>query len=82
MLTERKIREKLNLCIDPLDPTQHPEQLVNVCTGMLCSEKMDVDDAVDIGRTRTKEYEKSWPNGFLSTTKKSALQLWLKPKKT
>ena len=53
-----KIREKLNLCINPLDPTQHPEQLVNVCIGMLGSEKTDVDDAVDIGR-RTKEYEKS-----------------------
>ena len=64
MLTERKFERNSIYVWTPWILPQHPEQLVNVCTGMLGSEKIDKDDAVDIGRRRTKEYENSWPNGF------------------
>ena len=47
---------------------------------MLCSEKTDVDAAVDIGRRRTKEYENIWPNGFYQPLKKCVTTMAETPK--
>jgi len=37
------IRRKLELCIDPLDPTKHQQTIVNVATGQLAGETVNVD---------------------------------------
>lgn len=43
-----KICDKLDICIDPLDHSHHPTQIVNIVTGVLCSENVDVDQAVTL----------------------------------
>ena len=65
-----KIRDKLDICIDPLDHSQHPTQIVNIVTGVLCSENVDVDQAVTLGNTKRIEFEDKWPDGFHSTISK------------
>ena len=45
------LRDKLNLCIDPLDPGQHPSDgLVNIVTGMVVTHpSVNVHNAVKLG---------------------------------
>ena len=54
-----KIREKLQSCIDPLDPV-----------GRIGPEKVNVPNAIEIGRTQMGSYEGSWPEGFNATLSK------------
>lgn len=64
------IREKLKLIIDPLDPASHPPTIVNVVTGQVSDETVNVQDAVTIGTALMEEFERSWPEGFRNTIKK------------
>ncbi len=55
------IREKLQTCIDPLNTASH---LVNIVTGHICTDEVNVHNAIDLGKSQMKEYEASWPAGF------------------
>ena len=44
-----KLRQKLQICIDPLDCGDHPSDIVNVVIGRVGSKEVNVDDAVTIG---------------------------------
>jgi hypothetical protein len=75
MKTDQKDREilrsKLQLAIDPLDPQQHSEGLVNVISGsVLTDPKINVDDATHIGAEQLKEFETGWPESFHRTLSK------------
>jgi hypothetical protein len=39
------IRDKLKLCIDPLAPTSHPPNIVNIVSGQVADHKVNVQDA-------------------------------------
>ena len=52
-----KICDKLDICIDPLDHSKHHTQIVNIVTGVLCSENVDVDQAVTVGNNKRVELE-------------------------
>ncbi len=52
------IREKLQTCIDPLNTASH---LVNIVTGHICTDEVNVHNAIDLGKSQMKEYEASWP---------------------
>lgn len=77
------IRLKLQGFIDPLKPDKHPENLVNIATGRVFSDEINVYDAVKIGRNQMNEFENGWPEYFyeripqqvktMSATKKSIL---------
>ena len=58
------IREKLQLCIDPLDHSSHPANIVNIVSGRTVSDKVNVHQAVIIGKEQMTEYENGWPSGF------------------
>ena len=48
---ERKaISDKLSNCIDPLNSADHPSALVNIVSGLLATEAVNVDDAVLFGK--------------------------------
>ena len=66
----QSIRDKLKLCIDPLDPTSHPPTIVNIVSGQVADETVNVQDAVAIGTKQMQEFEKGWPEGFRSTISK------------
>ena len=59
-----KLKDRLNTCIDPLQPDSHPPGLINVVTGRLCPDNVNVDDSVNIGTKQMNEYELHWPESF------------------
>lgn len=65
------IRDKLKSCIDPLNEEDHPDSIVNIVTGRISKDTVNVDQAVIVGREQMETYEASWPDGFYgSLTKK------------
>lgn len=58
------LKNHLELCIHPMKPELHPENLVNVANGTLAVSQINVDKAVIIGHNQLVEFEKSLPNGF------------------
>jgi hypothetical protein len=64
------LRDKLELCTDPLDP-KHPKGLLNIVTGqILTHQSINVDTAAAIGHTQMQSFEESWPAGFHATIPK------------
>ena len=63
-LDREKIRLKLQTSIDPFATTNHPSNVVNIVTGQIAPENVNVDQSVLIGEQLRKEYESSWPEGF------------------
>ena len=58
------IRKKLELCIDPLDPCKHPEAIINVASGQLAAESVNVDLAIELGSEAMNKFQSSLPQGF------------------
>ena len=57
------LRNKLQLCFDPLDPS-HPTSPVNSVTGQIALPDINLDRAVEIGITSMRKFEANWPEGF------------------
>ena len=71
-----RIREMLQSCIDPLDPTDQPNNLVvNIVSGRIGPENVSAQDAVEIGRLQMHHYEGSWPAGFNATLSKKVARV-------
>ena len=70
-----KIRRKLQSCIDPLDPNEHADRVVNIVTGRIGPEKVNASRAVDIGRAQMHSYEESWPAGFNAPLSKQVITM-------
>ena len=67
----KTLREKLELCINPLDPEQHPQALVNVVTGkVVTNPSLNVSNALQLEIAQMEHFEGSWPNGFHDTIPK------------
>ena len=66
----QSIQDKLKLCIDQLVPTSHPPTIVNIVSGQVADDKVNVQAAVAIGTRQMQEFEKGWPEGFQSTISK------------
>ena len=43
------------LCIDPLNPSSHPFNIVNIVSGKIAVDAVDAQDAVSIGTEALKE---------------------------
>ena len=52
------------MCIDSLDPQQHPETIINIVNGMMGPSSVNVDKTIDIGTRIMKKFEDSTPDGF------------------
>ena len=68
----KKIREKLQDSIDPLDPSSHSHgDLVHVVSGRITTDPtVNVHESVSIGTEMMKQYESTWPDGFHDTLSK------------
>ena len=66
------LRQKLAICINPLNPDEHPESsLINIVTGEIVqSEKVNVDRALQLGKRQQKEFEAGWPDSFYKPLKR------------
>ena len=58
------LRKKLEMCINPMDPEQHPQTIINVVNGMIGPSSVNVDEAIDIGTRQMEEFERKLPDGF------------------
>ena len=61
--TDRKaLRDKLEVCIDPLHPEDNQQGLVNIVTGqVLTHPSLNVDNATELGTKQMEEFERTWP---------------------
>ena len=57
----------LELCIDPLNPSSHHSDIVNIVSGKVADDAVNAQDAVSIGSEALKEHERQWPEGFRNT---------------
>ena len=68
------LRRVLAGCIDPLQPDSHSGgQLLNICTGRIATEEVNVWNAVALGRHQMEEFERSWPGSFYNTLSKQVV---------
>ena len=58
------IRTGLQKCIDPLDPEKHPQDLVNIATGLHGTPAVNVHEAVQKGLKQMCEFGEKLPDGF------------------
>ena len=66
----QKLMSKMENVIDPLDPSQHPPSIVNIVTGRIAPDSVNVDNAIAIGTKQLKEFESALPEGFHNTISK------------
>ena len=52
------LRTKIQMVIDPLDPEQHPENIVNIVTGRVGPKSVNVHKSIEIGIQQMQEFEK------------------------
>ena len=52
------------ICIDPRDSSQHPDGLVNIVTGRVAPENVNVDKGVELGKIQMKKFDASLSDGF------------------
>ena len=65
------IRTRLQKCIDPLDPEKHPQDLVNIATGLHGTPEVNVHEAVKKGFKQMCEFGEKLPDGFHETIHKT-----------
>ena len=65
-IDRNNLRQKLQVCIDPLDPLQHPDGLVNIVTGQIISNNssINVDEATELGKHQLVKFQQKLPGGF------------------
>ena len=67
----KALRDKLEVCIDPLHPEDNQQGLVNIVTGqVLTHPSLNVDHATELGTKHMEEFERTWPATFHETLHK------------
>ncbi len=71
------IRQRLNKVINPLEPEQHQSSpaLVNIVTGQVAPDEINVDRAVSIGQKQLEEFERRLPEGFRASISKKVITM-------
>jgi len=63
------LQKKLELCINPLDPEQYSQTIMN---GMIGPSSVNVDETIDIGTRQMEEFESKLPDGFYDSVPMNA----------
>ena len=58
------IQQKPEMCIDPLNSDNHPDGIVNIGTGRIAPDALNVDNSVAMGKEQMKPFETGWPKTF------------------
>ena len=69
------IREKLDRSIDPLSTSNDPEKLVNIVSGRVAPDTVNVDKTLAIGTKQMEDYEGTWPHGFYTPISKKTVTM-------
>ena len=62
--------------IHPFSELECPDDIVNICTGQVSSDKVNVDRCISIDKDQVKNFYESLPNGFSESLSKKLLP-WL-----
>ncbi len=77
----KKMRDTLDLCIDPMDDTSHSDgKLLNIARGQSASPEVNVDTAVSIGQRAMLQFTNGWPNSFYDSLSKLVVTMDVKQK--
>ena len=60
----KKIQQTLQNYIDPLDTDTHPSGIFNIISGLHTDDKINDDEALEIGKQQMVEFEAEWPKSF------------------
>ena len=71
----QKIQNALQSYIDPLATYTHPPGLLNIVTGLHTTDKVNVDESVEIGRQQLVEFESGWPKSVNKTLSKKVITM-------
>ena len=74
-LDREKLRSTLALFIDPIDPTNQPSGIVNVASGLMSPNTVNVDKSLEIGKEQMRDFESGWPDTFHGTLKKKTVTM-------
>lgn len=66
------LREKLAICIDPLNPSEHPpSSLINIVTGeIIINSDVNVENALELGKEPHEGFVNAWPEAFYAPLKR------------
>ena len=68
------LHQKLDSCMDPMDPERHPDgSIINMVSRKLAPASVNVDNAVIIGQTLLEDFEKAWPERFHCTQENESM---------
>ena len=70
----KKVRDKLETCVDPLDVSQG-QHIINIVTGKISNKNVNVEDAVRIEEAQLQEFESACPTGFYQTIKMKVITM-------
>lgn len=65
-----EVRHKLNLCINPLSPEQHPEGISDIVNGSTAPSSENVDKPIEIDTRQMEEFKRKLPQRFHDITPK------------
>ena len=65
-----KIREKLESIIHPLEVDESAEHIINIYSGCVSPNSVNVDRSLEIGAKQQEQFDCSLPGGFYDTIKK------------
>ena len=71
-LDREKLKITLASFIDPIDPRNHPSGIVNVTSGLMSPNTVNVDKSLEIGKEQMGDFESGWPETFHGTLKTMA----------
>ena len=70
-----ELRATLCSFTDPLDPSSHPEGVVNIANRLVSTNNMNVDKVLELGQQQIDEFETGWSSSFHKTLKKNVITM-------
>ena len=73
---------ELGTVIDPLDPSSHTQGIINLVTGRITRDNVNVDNSISVGTQQMPKYESFWSEGLHSSLSKKVITLVITKKHT
>ena len=52
--------------MDPMNPEGHPPENVNIASGQITQDHVNVDKVVELGSKQMKEFKNGWPKTLMA----------------
>ena len=75
-------QQKRGMCIAPLNSDNHPDGIVNIVTGRIAPDAVNVDNSVATGKEQRKPFETGWPKTFYEPLSNKVVTMSVTKKKS